>query len=185
LSSVFCLLFWRRFIKELKINQDIAYDPVYLIDDTGCAQGAVSLDQAMYLAYEKGLDLALINGNAKPAVCKLMDYGKFLYSQNKQLAKQKARTHETEIKEVRLSIKIDPHDLEVKTNRIRQFLVRGDKVKISIKLKGREMMFASRVKDLIEKVRSESGGILEKPTERMGANFFTVITRGKNETQNS
>jgi len=138
----------------------------------------------MYLSFEKGLDLILINEKSNPAVCKIMDYGKYQYSQNKQLSKQKAKTHETEIKEVRFSIKIDPHDLEVKINKIKKFLSRGDKVKVSIQLKGREMMFRGKVNDLIEKVRKESNGVLEKPVEKLGSRFFATIAKGQDETKN-
>lgn len=139
----------------------------------------------MYLAFEKGIDLILINEKSKPAVCKIMDHGKYLYSQSKLLTKQKSKTHESEIKEIRFGVKIDEHDLEVKIAKIKKFLSRGDKVKLSVKLKGREMMFANQVQDLVNRVVKESGGIIDKPVEKMGSRFFAVITKGKDETQNS
>ncbi len=164
----------------MKINQEISANEVLLIDEEGKPQGKVSLDQAMFLAYEKGYDLVLINGIANPPICKLMDYGKYLYAQEKQVAKQKAKAHGPELKEIRLSIKIDKHDLDFKTNQIKKFLSRGDKVKISIQLKGREMMFARKVPELIEKVKKDSDATLEKPLERMGNRFFVTLTKGKN-----
>lgn len=116
-----------------------------------------------------------------------MDYGKFIYNQTKQISKQKAKSHGPQLKEVRFSIKIDQHDLEFKTNLVKKFLDRGDKVKISIQLKGREMMFQDKVRDLIEKVKNDSGGIFEKPAspdasqgrpiQRLGSRFFATITK--------
>jgi len=129
--------------------------------------------------------LALINENARPPIAKLMDYGKFIYDQTKQVAKQKAKAHGPELKEVRFGIKIDEHDLEVKTNQVRRFLERGDKVKISVQLKGREMMFRQKAFDLIGKIKKDVNGAFEKPVERMGNRFFATITREKNETKNN
>lgn len=134
--------------------------------------------------------MALINENAKVPIVKFMDYGKFLYNQEKQIAKQKAKAHGPELKEVRFSIKIDQHDLEFKINRVKKFISRGDKVKVSVQLKGREMMFQDRVRSLIQKIKEESGGELEKPIERMGSRFFATIVKSqikkqdKNEIKN-
>lgn len=139
----------------------------------------MSLDQARYLAYEKGLDLALINENGNPPVAKLMDYGKYIYNQTKMLNKQKAKAHGSELKEVRFGIKIDSHDLEVKINKIKQFMDRGDKVKVTIQLRGREMMFRDRMVSLMEKIKSETGGQFDKPVEKMGNRFFATLSRGK------
>lgn len=147
----------------------------------------MSLDQAKYLAYEKGLDLALINENGNPPVAKLMDYGKYIYNQTKMLNKQKAKAHGSELKEVRFGIKIDSHDLEVKINKIKQFMDRGDKVKVTIQLRGREMMFRDRMVSLMEKIKTETGGEFDKPVEKMGNRFFATLSRGKkqDESQNS
>lgn len=140
-------------------------------------QGLVSRDQALYLAYEKGFDLVLINEMANPPIAKLMDYGKYQYMQGKQAAKQKAKAKEIEIKEIRLSIKISEHDLEVKIAQAKRFLDDGDKVKIAVQLKGREMMFANKVSALIERFKNETSGTYEKPIERMGTRFFATIYR--------
>lgn len=131
------------------------------------------------MAYEKGLDLALINENGNPPVAKLMDYGKYIYNQTKMLNKQKAKSHGSELKEVRFGIKIDSHDLDVKINKIKQFMDKGDKVKITIQLRGREMMFRDRMADLMEKIKTETGGEYDKPVEKMGNRFFATLSRGK------
>ncbi|HBO60307.1 TPA: translation initiation factor IF-3 [Candidatus Berkelbacteria bacterium] len=166
-------------MKDLKINEEIKTDPIVLIDEDGGSHGQVSLDQARYLAYEKGLDLALINDKVSPPVVKMMDYGKYIYNQTKMQNKQKAKAHGSELKEVRFGIKIDTHDLEVKINKIKQFLDKGDKVKVTIQLRGREMMFRDRMADLMEKIKTETGGVFDKPVEKMGNRFFATMSKGK------
>jgi translation initiation factor IF-3 len=105
-----------------------------------------------------------------------MDYGKFQYMQQKQDSKQKAKSKTSELKEIRMGIKIDQHDLAVKIEKIKKFLDKGDQVKITIILKGREMMFRDKVEVLIDKIKNESQAILEKPLEKLG-NRFSVILR--------
>lgn len=163
----------------MKINQEITADKILLIDESGVSQGVVSFDQAMFLAYEKGLDLAMVNEKINPPICKLMDYGKYLYSIEKQNAKQKAKTHSSELKEIRLGIKIGEHDLSTKTEQIKKFLDHGDKVKITIQLRGREMMFRDRAGELIEKIKNEAGANFEKPIEKMGNKFFATLVKNK------
>lgn len=150
-----------------------------LIDEEGVSQGVVSFDQAMFLAYDKDLDLALVNEKIQPPICKLMDYGKYLYSTEKQSAKQKAKSHSGELKEIRLGIKIGEHDLSTKIEKIRKFLDRGDKVKISIQLRGREMMFRAKADELIEKIKTEVVANYEKPVEKMGNRFFATLVKSK------
>ena len=166
-------------IKQLKTNEGITADQILLIDEEGKPQGSVSRDQALYLAYEKGYDLVLINENQTPPIAKLMDYGKYLYSQQKQLSKQKAHAHNQELKEVRMSIKIGIHDLEVKINKIKKFLARGDKVKVTIQLKGREMMFRGKVPAFLEKIKTETNAVPEKSLERLGNRFSVILVKNQ------
>lgn len=147
-------------------------------------QGLVSRDQALYLAYDKGFDLVLINEKTNPPIAKLMDYGKYLYNQTKQVAKQRARTKDVEIKEIRLGIKISEHDLQVKINQAKRFLADGDKVKITVQLRGREMMFSESVSALIKRIKDESGANFEKDIERMGTRFFATLKKANNEIKN-
>jgi len=141
--------------------------------------GRVSRDQALFLAHETSLDLVLLNENQNPPLARIMDYGKYLYAQQKQLSKQKAKTHETELKEMRLGIKIGQHDLEVKESAIKKFLERGDRVKVTVQLRGREMMFKDKVPAFLEKVKSETGAELEKPLDRLGNRFSIVLIKKK------
>lgn len=169
---------------KLKVNQEITVEKMILIDENGQMQGQVSRDQALYLAYEKEYDLVLINEKVNPPIAKLMDYGKFLYSQTKQVAKQRAKAKDSEIKEIRLGIKISEHDLEVKINKAKKFLSSGDKVKVNIQLKGREMMFRDKVQPLIERIKNETGAVFEKTTDKMGNRFFATLKKASNETKN-
>lgn len=137
------------------------------------------------MAYEKELDLVLINENSRPPITRLMDYGKYVYTQTKSINKQKAKSHGGEIKEIRFSIKIGEHDLQVKINQIKRFFEHGDKVKITVQLKGREMMFRDRVAGLMEKIKQETGGTYEKSVEKMGTRFFATLTKGSNEIKNT
>ena len=113
-----------------------------------------------------------------------MDYGKYIYNQTKQISKQKAKSHGPELKEIRFGIKIDQHDLDFKIRLVKKFLERGDKVKVSVQLRGREMMFQDRVRNLIEKIKNDAGGTFEKPIERLGPRFFATITKAKDEIKN-
>lgn len=130
------------------------------------------------------MDLVLINENGHPPVCKLMDYGKYIYDQTKMLNKQKAKSRGVELKEVRFSIKIGEHDLAVKINKIKQFLDRGDKVKITVQLKGREMsgmVFRDRMNDLMNKIKTETGAEFEKNVEKMGNRFFATLSKNNSK----
>jgi len=151
-----------------------------LISEDGQALGKVSRDQALYLAHESGLDLVLLNANQDPPLAKIMDHGKYLYAQQKQESKQKAHAHQTELKEVRLGIKIGEHDLEVKVAQINKFLARGDRVKVTVQLRGREMMFRDRVPAFLEKIKLETNSGFEKELEKLG-NRFSVILIGSNK----
>lgn len=128
--------------------------------------------------------MALINERINPPIGKLLDYGKYLYNQEKQLSKQKAKTHAQEIKEIRLGVKISEHDLQVKVNQTKKFFERGDKVKLTVILRGREMAFRFKVPELLERVRKEVNGTFEKQIEKMG-NRFSVTMMKNNEKEKS
>src|SRR3972149_11611735 len=149
-------------IKELKINQEIRTDKVLLIDAQGKSQGAVNIDQALYLAFEAGLDLVEVNPHSQPPVVKIIDYGKYQYSIQKQQAKQKSKSRGPEIKEIRLSFKISEHDLDFKINQAKKFFFAGDKVKLSLRLVGREMKFQEKVRGLFEKFALRAGADFEE-----------------------
>ncbi len=166
-------------IKGQKINQEITAPEVMLIDEEGKVLGKVGIDQALYLAYQAETDLVLLNETQNPPIAKLMDYGKHLYNLQKQISKQKAKSHETTIKEVRMGIKIGDHDLEVKEGRIKKFFAAGDKVKVTIQLRGREMIFQDRVRALMNRIMTDTNATSETSLERMGNRFSAVLIQSK------
>lgn len=158
-----------------------------MIDQDGKSQGKTNLDQALYLAYENGLDLVQVSGPPAggPPVVKIMDYGKYRYAQEKQESRQKVKTRAPEIKEIRLGLKINPHDLDFKIRQAQKFLEDGDKVKITVKLMGREMMFSSRVKEILEDFKNQSQAEFEGSIEKLGNRFSVLLRKKNNEAKNS
>ncbi|MBR5389934.1 MAG: translation initiation factor IF-3 [Clostridia bacterium] len=124
---------------EHQINEEIRDKEVRLIDSDGSQMGIVPIQQAMQVAVERGLDLVKIAPKAEPPVCRVMDYGKFRFEQAKKEKEARKNQKTVDIKEVRLSAKIDVHDFEVRVKAAEKFLKGGDKVKASIRFRGREM----------------------------------------------
>ena len=126
-------------IKEMQINEEIRDKEIRVIMNDGEALGIMSADEALKIAEEKNLDLVKIAPQAVPPVCKIMDYGKYRFEQTKREKEAKKNQHVVEIKEVRLSLGIDTHDFETKANHAKRFLTSGNKVKVSIRFRGREL----------------------------------------------
>lgn len=126
-------------IKEMQINEEINDKELRVILGDGEVLGIMSAEEALKIAEEKNLDLVKIAPQAVPPVCKIMDYGKFRFEQTKREKEAKKNQHVVEIKEIRLSLNIDTHDFETKVNHARRFLTSGNKVKVSIRFRGREM----------------------------------------------
>ena len=124
-------------MKETLKNEQIVLAEVRLIGPQSEQLGLMSSAQALEIAEEKGLDLVLIAPEAKPPVCKIMDYSKFKFDEMKKLKEQKMNQKIAETKEMRLSMNIDDHDLEIKAKQVCKFLADGSKVKVSIRMKGR------------------------------------------------
>lgn len=148
-----------------------------LIGPDGSNYGLVSYDQAMLLAAEAGLDLVLMSTSGPKPVAKILDYGKYLYEQEKQQRKQKAHQHAGEVKEVKLTYKIDEHDLQTRVNRARRFLDQGMKVKVFLPLYGRENIFADRALAQIERFRVAIEADYEQQPQKMGNRFITIMRR--------
>jgi translation initiation factor IF-3 len=124
---------------DLRINERIRVNEVRLIDEAGTAMGIVPTSQALNMAQERGFDLVEISAQATPPVCKIMNYSKYRYEQEKK-DKQSRKSHKTvHVKEVKIRPKIGEHDLEVKLKHVVEFLAEGDKAKITIIFRGREM----------------------------------------------
>ncbi|MDI6839617.1 MAG: translation initiation factor IF-3 [bacterium] len=133
-------------LKDLRINESIRIPKLRLVDSDGKQLGVVSRDEALRIAAEKGLDLVELVPNVYPPVCKIMDYGKYKYEQSKS-EKHKHRVMQT--KEIKLGLETQEADIRVKLKHAEKFLTRGDKVRIRLKFRGREIMYAERGKELI------------------------------------
>jgi len=166
-------------IKDQRINEEIRANEVFLIDENGRALGKVAYDQAMWLAFAKELDLVEINPNINPPVCKIIDYNKELYRRTKELQKQKSKAKNTELKEIRLSLKIGKHDFDVKAERTKEFFENGSKVKVVLILIGREMAFQENAKKVIDEFVNAVQGECEVPVKREGKRFWTLIKKKK------
>ncbi len=125
--------------KELQINGEIRDKEVRLIGSDGSQLGIVPLSKAMEMATNTNLDLVKIAANAVPPVCKIMDYGKYKFEMAKKEKESKKNQHIVDLKEVRLSLNIDTHDFETKVSHAQRFAKSGDKIKVSIRFRGREM----------------------------------------------
>ena len=126
-----------------------------MIGNDGEQIGVMPLEKAINEAARAGLDLVMMSPNASPPVCKIMDYGKFKYEQSKKANLAKKRQHVMQVKEVKVRASTDQHDLEVKLNRARKFLEAGNKVKLSMRFRGREMVYASRGAEQLKQIAEQ------------------------------
>lgn len=152
--------------KNTQINGDIRDREVRVISADGEQLGIMSAREANRLAEEKNPDLVKVAPQAKPPVCKIMDYGKYRFEQTKREKEAKKNQHVIDIKEVRLSLKIDKHDFDTKVNQANKFLKSGDKVKVSIRFRGREMAHPKNGYEIMDKFAeacSEYGSVEKRP----------------------
>ena len=187
----FCIrvFYFRRYTaisKEALINEEIRAKEVRLIDKDGNQVGIVSIREAMAQAAEANLDLVNISPNAAPPVCKIMDYGKFRYDQQKKDKEAKKKQKTMEVKEMRLGIFTEAHDLETKAVLVSKFLNGGDKVKISMRFRGREMGYVEKGKETMlrfcEKV-SEFGTIEKQPVLEGRNMSMTIAPKSEKEKE--
>jgi translation initiation factor IF-3 len=140
-----------------RINREIRAREVQLIDAEGHNRGVVPIDEAQQLADDAGLDLVEIVPTAEPPVCKILDYGKFRFLEQKKAAEARKKQKVVEIKEIKLRPGIDDHDYGVKMKAVRRFFEEGDKVKVTLRFRGREMAHQEIGYKLLERVRTETG----------------------------
>jgi translation initiation factor IF-3 len=148
-----------------QINREIRAREVQLIDAEGQNRGVVQIADALQLADEAGLDLVEIVPNATPPVCKILDFGKFRFLEQKKAAEARKRQKVVEIKEIKLRPGIDDHDYEVKMRAVRRFFEEGDKVKVTLRFRGREMAHQDLGFKLLNRVRVETGPIAKVEAE--------------------
>ena len=137
-------------------NRDIrGVRDVQLIDDTGANRGVVSFFEALKIAEDAGLDLVEIAPNSEPPVCKILDYGKFRFQEQKKKAEARKRQKVVELKEIKLRPNIDTHDYEVKAKAMHRFFEEGDKVKVTLRFRGRELAHPELGMKLLQQVKAD------------------------------
>lgn len=150
---------------------------VHLIDEEGKSLGTLPTHEAKSIALERGLDLVEIGPNAKPPVTKILDFGKFKYEIEK---KQKSKpTHSGEIKEIRLGVATDEHDFNTKVEQAKKFIEKGYKVKVTVKMSGRQNIYHQKAIEQIERVKQELDAEIEQSPTRLGNRFTALLVKRK------
>jgi len=163
--------------KDLRINEMIRIREVRVIDDEGQQLGVLPTSQALALAQEKGLDLVEVAPAAVPPVCRILDYGQYKYELQKREREAKRKQKSQTFKEIRLRVKIDVNDLRTKTRRAGEFLDDGDRVKVTVQFRGREMSHANLGRDLLDRAAEmlTEHGVIERAPLLEGRNMFIVM----------
>ncbi|HBA97518.1 MAG TPA: translation initiation factor IF-3 [Lachnospiraceae bacterium] len=161
------------------INERIRDKEVRLISETGEQLGIMPVKEAMKLAREAELDLVKIAPGAKPPVCKIIDYGKYRYELARKEKEAKKKQKTMEVKEVRLSPNIDKNDLNTKANHARKFLTKGDKVKVTLRFRGREMAHISYSKQILDSFYKllEDVSVIDKPPKMEGRSMVMFLSQ--------
>ena len=173
-------MFWRCLTisnKELQINEEIRDKEVRVVSASGEQLGVMSAAEALEKAFAQNLDLVKIAPQAKPPVCKIIDYGKFRFEQAKREKEAKKNQRVVEIKEIRLSLNIDTHDFNTKLGHAKRFISEGDKVKVSIRFRGREMGHPELGYEIMRKFADSCAEFanIEKPAKLEGRNMLMFL----------
>ena len=179
LSTLFYINVWRcSTISELMINEQIRDREVRVISESGEQLGIMSSKDALKLAKEAELDLVKIAPTAKPPVCKIIDYGKYRYELARKEKESKKKQKTIEIKEVRLSPNIDVNDLNTKVNSAKKFISKGNKVKVSLRFRGREMAHMQASRHILEDFAKEleDVAVIDKPIKQEGRSLTMFLT---------
>ena len=181
MHSSFLFFDWRCFgISNVthQLNEEIRDKEIRLIGDTGEQLGIMSADEALHIAEERGLDLVKISPQAQPPVCKLMNYGKFKFEQSKREKEAKKNQHVVEIKEIRMSPGIDVGDFNTKLKNAQKFLADGNRVKVSVRFRGREMAHTEIGRDLLTKFAEQCAEVatMEKAAKMEGRSMTMFLS---------
>ncbi|HKW08525.1 MAG TPA: translation initiation factor IF-3 [Candidatus Dormibacteraeota bacterium] len=163
--------------KELRINDQIRSNEVRLIDDQNNQLGVVSLDAALRIANEKGLDLVEVAPQASPPVARLMDYGRYKFETVKREKDQRRKQNVIKLKEMKLRPKVAEHDFQTKFKGLKQFLEAGEKVKVTIMFRGREMVHQEIGRKILERVADDARqfAVIERQPLLEGRNLFMIL----------
>ena len=167
--------------KELRINEEVRCKEVRLVDDAGQQLGVMSPRDAMKVAAEKGLDLVEVAPTANPPVCRIMDYGKYKYEQSKKEREAKKNQRTITVKEVKLRPNIEDHDFQTKAKNAAKFLSGGDKVKVTIMFRGREITHPELGQELCQRFAEELASVaqIEKAAKVEGRNMIMILAPAK------
>lgn len=168
------------FIKqELPINDRIRAKEVQLISETGEKLGVVPMQEALNIAEEKNLDVVLVAANSNPPVCKIMNYGKYKFEQSKREKEAKKKQKTLEVKEIRVTPNIEEHDFGFKSKNARKFLEDGNKVKITVRFRGREVNNSKAGEAVLNKFIEvlEDVSVVEKKPKLEGRNMFIMLAK--------
>ena len=159
------------------INEQIRDREIRLIGENGNQLGIMSAKDAMKLAREAGLDLVKIAPTAKPPVCKIVDYGKYRYELARKEKEARKKQKITDVKEIRISPNIDENDLNTKANQARKFITKGDKVKVSLRFRGREMAHMGMTKQILDDFYEKLSdvAVIEKPAKLEGRSMIMFL----------
>ena len=165
--------------QELPINEQIKANKVQLIDENGEKKGIVDLNEALDCAFEKKLDLVMVSNRADAPVCKIMNYGKYKFEQAKKEREARKKQKTLEVKEIRVTPNIEQHDFEFKVKNARKFLEDGNKVKINLKFRGREMNYIKLGEEVLNRFIDELSEIStpEKKPLLEGRNMFIILAK--------
>ena len=165
--------------QELHINEQIRAKDVQVIDETGEKKGIMNINDALDLAYDKKMDLVLVSPNLDIPVCKIMNYGKYKFEQSKKEKEAKKKQKISELKEIRITPNIEQHDFEFKAKNIRKFIEDGNKVKITVRFRGRELNYVKLGEEALNKFIDNLSDIAtpDKKAILEGKNMFIILSK--------
>ena len=164
-----------------KINERIRFPEIRVIDNDGSQLGILTPEEARKVAEEQELDLVLVSETAVPPVCRIMDYGKYKFEQEKKAREAKKKQHTADVKEVKMRYKIDEHDYQVRVNQAQRFLKAGDKVKATITFRGREIQHSHLAEELLQRMSNDLQEVAEiqQAPKREGRNMMMMLSPKK------
>ncbi len=164
-------------IKEQRLNDDITYEQIRLVSDSGEQLGILSPDEARKIAEERGMDLVEIAPNAEPPVCRLMDYGKYLYASAKKKQESKKKQKQITVKEIKFRPGTDIGDYDIKVRNLTKFLDAGNKVKVTLRFRGREMAHQELGMEMLKRVQEDLKeiGVVEQMPKMEGRQMVMVL----------
>ncbi|HEY9743238.1 MAG TPA: translation initiation factor IF-3 [Coleofasciculaceae cyanobacterium] len=164
-----------------QINERIRFPKIRAIDTDGTQLGILSPQEALRIAEEKELDLVLVSDKADPPVCRIMDYGKYKFEQEKKAREARKKQHTADVKEVKMRYKIEDHDYQVRVNQAVRFLKDGDKVKATITFRGREIQHSDLAEDLLKRMAIDLEAVAEvqQAPKREGRNMMMLLSPKK------